>query len=449
VPLPSEAHPVQPGATSDGSEPAQASHPATPTAAADLLKDDIAFLMGKAAMDRQQYSLAAALFETAANSDPTSGRAFRRLGFCRFMLGDYAAAAEALERAVECRPTHIQSLVMSGMSHYTIGQSQKGRAQFQRALRLEPVSDFERAMLGQIRLLLGDHSSGWKLYERRWFAPQLRAALHAHPAAERPHWDGTPAPDKTLFLVSEGGFGDVLMFARFIPRVAERVRGVVLIVPTPLERLMQRLPGLTRTETTRVEIPEDALYASLWTLAAVLDVTEDTLAADGPYLSTPERGPDLGPRTAPRVGIVWAGGTKTTHDRDRSCPDVRLLQPLLEVPGIEWVSLQVGERAEEADGLPIRPTPPVKDFSDTSFVISQLDLVITVDTAVAHLAGGLGAPTWILVPTVPEFRWLLDREDCPWYPSARLFRRRHTGDWPGVVDRVADALRQWRNAIEE
>jgi hypothetical protein len=141
-----------------------------------------------------------------------------------------------------------------------------------------------------------------------------------------------------------------------------------------------------------------------------------------------------------RVGIAWAGNRITTHDLDRSCPSLALLAPLLAVPNVEWTSLQVGEPAPEADGVTIAPCPVTGDFVDTARLVAALDLVISVDTAVAHLAGALAVPTWLMVPSMPEFRWLLDRDTSPWYPHHRIFRRERTDAWRALAERMAPEL---------
>jgi hypothetical protein len=206
---------------------------------------------------------------------------------------------------------------------------------------------------------------------------------------------------------------------------------------------MAQLPGVAGFVRDEGSFPAGALHTSLWSLPALTRLRLDTIPGAEGYFTPPDHGPELGVRKGVRVGVVWAGNPNTTFDRDRSCPAVGFLSPLFEVPGIEWISLQVGPRAADASSLPIRPMPEVSDFADTAYVLSQLDLVITVDTALAHLAGALGVPTWIMVPSIPEYRWLLDREDSPWYRSVRLFRRRSGTDWPPMIARVKAHLEEF------
>jgi hypothetical protein len=144
-----------------------------------------------------------------------------------------------------------------------------------------------------------------------------------------------------------------------------------------------------------------------------------------------------------RIGLAWVGNPDSTYDRDRTLPSHKFLEPLVRTPGISWQSLQLGPRSVEAEALGLEPMPPVSTFADTAFVVSQLDLVITVDTSIGHLCGALGIPTWIMIPSVPEYRWLLDRDDSPWYDSVRLFRRSSTDDWEGTIGRITDALVGW------
>ena len=212
------------------------------------------------------------------------------------------------------------------------------------------------------------------------------------------------------------------------------------MVPPATERLLSTIAGVAGVVPADQSPPEGALHTSVWSLPYHARARLDHIPQPEGYLAAPPDGPRLGEGTGFRVGVAWAGNPSSTYDRDRSIPTAELLRPLLGLPGTEWISLQVGHRAAEAESLPISPVPELADFAQTAALLEQLDLVITVDTAIGHLAGALGIPAWIILPSIPEYRWLLDRDDTPWYRSVRLFRREHTNDWEGVIGRVGAAL---------
>ncbi|HEU5209585.1 MAG TPA: hypothetical protein VFU06_09250, partial [Longimicrobiales bacterium] len=255
-----------------------------------------------------------------------------------------------------------------------------------------------------------------------------------------PLWDGAPLRDRPLCVHSEGGFGDAIMFSRFAPLLAGLVRELYLVVPPALARLFRELPGVRGIIVRRDRTPERAVHTSFWSMPAYVQLRLSGLPGSYRHLAAASEGFRLGPGTRPRVGLVWAGSRKTAHDVHRSVPDVELLRPLLDAADVEWISLQFGDRAGAAERLPVRTVPMPGDWAGTAYLLKQLDLVISVDTAVAHLAGSLDIPTWIVLPSIPEFRWLLRRDDTPWYPSARLFRRSGTHDWEARVACLAREL---------
>jgi tetratricopeptide (TPR) repeat protein len=390
------------------------------------------------AMDAREYALATALLHRFLDVAPPNAKALTNLGFCHFQLAEYDSAARAFHGALQLRPDHLRTWIMYGSVQMAAGEVAEGLRAFDRAYRLHPASPYERMLHGQVRLMLGD-AAGWDDLESRWSAEQVRRGLPFTPSAERPPWTGAPEPARTLCIHAEGGFGDTIMFSRFVPVAAQRVGSVVVAVSPPVARLLSTVPGVSEVVTSRHAIPEDSLHTSFASLPALTGARPGE-AVPPEYFHASDRVWELPPAEGPRVGLVWAGSSGTTHDLDRSCPDVSLLAPLLTVRGSQWISLQVGARAAEADVLGILPTPALSDFADTASLLRQLDLVVTVDTAVAHLAGSLGLPTWIMIPTVPEYRWPLRGDSTHWYPSARLFRRRRSTDWTEMVERIRAEL---------
>jgi hypothetical protein len=289
-------------------------------------------------------------------------------------------------------------------------------------------------------LLTGNFEQGWADYERRLeLAP---------PALTQPPWDGrTPLAGKRLFLHWEQGLGDTLQFCRYAVLAADRGARVVLSAPDALAGLLQGLdPRVTIIGATATP-PAFDLHASLMSLPAAFETTLETIPARAAYLAadaarTADLARRLGPRERPRIGLVWSGAAGHENDHNRSAP-LAALAPLLGADA-DWFCLQKdvrdGDAAALAD-LPVRiEADAIADFPGTAALIAHLDLVISVDTSIAHLAAAMGKPTWILLSSAPDWRWMLERDDSPWYASVRLFRQTSPRDWAGVVGQVQAAL---------
>jgi hypothetical protein len=405
------------------------------------------------AIERKEHRRAISILEMLAGMPDAPWSCFVNLAYCHFALGGYEASAAAMERALALKPDDIPCLNMLGTVYFILGRREEAKALLSRALRIEPRTPTDRYFAGNIRYFFGDYLGSWRELECRWHIEDDSVPLPFRPSDRFPLWDGRELPGQTLIVCNDGGnwggsgdvnlagFGDIILLSRFLPRIASRVGRLVVVAGRPAARLLMTIPGVAEVAGRMDPVPAGAAYTSLASLPAHLEATPELIGSLAPYLRPPPSGPSLGERQKRlRVGLVWAGGAHTTHDADRSCPSLELLRPLLEVEEVEWVSLQMGERAKEAEGLPIRPMPEVRDFADTAFLLTQLDLLITIDSAAANLAGAMGLPVWVMIPTMPEFRWPLEGETTVWYPTARLFRREHTRDWPGVVERVREAL---------
>ncbi|MEC4593437.1 glycosyltransferase family 9 protein [Nitrospirillum amazonense] len=288
-------------------------------------------------------------------------------------------------------------------------------------------------------------------YERRWDTDLMKAARRTY---SQPRWRGQRAETgrSTLLLHAEQGMGDVLQFCRYAPLAAERGHAVVLEVYRPLLRLLHSLPGVAegrvRLVATGDPLPPFDLHCPLMSLPLAFGTTLDTVPAATPYLAADptdlSRWRDAVAAGGPglKIGLAWAGNPKTSVPDRRRSIDPTLLAPLADVPGVRLFSLQK-EGAAPA-GLSLTDLMGgAADFADTAALISQLDLVISVDTAVAHLAGALGRPVWLLNRFDTDWRWLLGRDDSPWYPTLRQFRQTSPGDWQDPIARACDALARW------
>lgn len=315
-----------------------------------------------------------------------------------------------------------------------------------RAIALEPELAMARLLLGEILLRRGEYRAGWLEYEfgSRW-------AMVGPVAIRAPQWNGMRLGPGTLLLVGSQGFGDVIQFARFIPLAAERCGQVVVGCGAEVASLLAAMPGVAQVFTTWDKAPPFAAYSPLTSLPNLFGTEVGTIPAAGGYLAAdPVRAAvwrerlGLPTRDGRRqIGIVWAGRPAHPNDRRRSMT-LDDLSPLLDLPGVRCVAIQQaasdGDRAAlEARGH-VAVGRELSDFADTAALIEALDLVVTVDTSVAHLAGALGKPVWILLPFIPDWRWLTRRSDSPWYASARLFRQEAHGDWATPVSRVVHEL---------
>jgi tetratricopeptide (TPR) repeat protein len=354
-----------------------------------------------------------------------------------------ADAVESYDRALAVRPHHPEALSNRGSALQELRRFADALESYNRAVAIRP--DYAEAQWNRALLLLlsGSFADGWLGYESRRKMPSWTPQ-----SFNGPEWSGDSLAGKRLLLYAEQGFGDTIQFARYAPLAAARGARVILEVQPPLRSLLTTLNGVEAVVARGDPLPPFDLHCSLLSLPFLFGTTRDTIPTDVPYIRPTAERCDVWRRRLARdtaiVGLVWSGSPESRIDRQRSIPFDQFA-PLLAIPGIRFVSLQKDVRATDACALReqnevIDLGVDLKDFSDTCAVISQLDLVVTVDTAVAHLAGAIGKPVWILLPYVPDFRWLLDCTDSPWYPSARLFRKSQGSDWAEVVSRVESEL---------
>lgn len=317
---------------------------------------------------------------------------------------------------------------------------------FARAIAIDPDFVHAHCMRAFLCLSLADFRNGWEEYEWRWRDEQMTGGLRKFAQIQ---WTGAePLADKTILLHAEQGLGDTLQFCRYVPLVKALGATVVLEAPPELKSLLATLPGVDIfVDASRAPLPPFDIHCPLMSLPLALHTELSTIPREVPYL-TPDSArvskwqTKLGISDRPRIGVVWSGNPKHLNDRNRSIP-LADLKPLMS-DAFEWISAQKVVREGDQEALASSPLrhfgDELVDFSDTAALLQAVDCVLSVDTSVAHLAGALGRPLWLLLPHTPDFRWLLDREDSPWYPQARLFRQSEPGGWSGVFDRLEVAL---------
>ncbi len=409
-----------------------------------------------------RFAEAADEYGEAARRLPENPSILANLGLAHLMAGRYDLAIATLQRALALDPASVDANLSLGRSWLDQGNHDAARACFNRALELAPGHVAARYNLGHLSLLQGEFDAGWAGFELRDQQP----GMVPNPRFAQPLFSQeADVAGKTVLLYSEQGYGDTLQFIRYATLVAERGARVIAAVPKPLATLIARCPGVTAIGDPN-QPPEFDFHSPLLSLPGIFHTDLATIPHTVPYLNAdPQRlahwQARLGPRKLPRVGLVWSGDPRkhqvlANHtDAMRSMHFSRML-PLLEVQGLEFHSLQLGADAvaQMAGKMAgnrhiIDHTGELFDFQETAALIEQLDLVISVDTSVVHLAGGLGKPIWMLNRFNTCWRWLLERGDSPWYPSMRIFRQHTFGDWDGVIGEVADALHVFARTLKQ
>jgi len=409
---------------------------------------------GIALHNLHRHDEAVASFDRALAISPDDPGVHSNRGTALANLGRMDEALVCYERAHALNPKFVDAYVNHGMALKRLCRFDEALVCFARALELHPDDANVHLAVAEVRLMLGDFASGWREYEWRW---KTRAAAHRDDGPQ-PQWRGEDElAGRTILLTGEQGFGDTLQFCRYVPLVARQGK-VVLRVEPSLVRLLSTLAGDPQVVANDDEVPENALQCPLLSLPMALGTTLDTIPAEVPYIRAEARQVARWQRRLSalpglRVGLVWAGEPRPDDiaayalDRRRSVTLDRYA-PFGRVPGVSLVSLQLGSAAQQMASSPLTVhdwTSELGDFADTAALITALDLVISVDTAVVHLTGALGKPIWVLSRFDGCWRWLRDRTDSPWYPTARLFRQPRDGDWDSVIADVAAALRVWEN----
>ena len=398
--------------------------------------------LGNVLHELGRLSDAVMCYEEALRLDPECAEAHSNLANTLDRAGRFEDSLAHRLEVVRLRPERAETYTNLGNTLRAQSMISEALVCYGQALAIDR-EDAEAHSGRAITLLLsGDLTAGWREYEWRWKTSRVPPRAFSVPL-----WDGSALAGKTILLHAEQGLGDTLQFVRYVPLAAQSGGEIVLECQPRLEPLLRGMPEVREVVLAGSPLPAFDVQAPLLSLPRILGTTAATVPSKVPYLGvSPERveawRARIGPVGGQKVGLVWAGSPTYKDDCNRSL-DFRQVGPLLEVPGIRFFSLQKGPAAAELD--PRQPVTPLEedsnDILDTAAAILNLDLVISVDSMVAHLAGALGAPVWTLLPFAPDWRWLLEREDSPWYPTMRLFRQPRAGDWQAVVARVAEALR--------
>jgi tetratricopeptide (TPR) repeat protein len=401
--------------------------------------------LGRAALG--EWDEAVRSHRRALELRPDFAEASCDLGIVLGEMGRLDEAVACYRRALELNPNVPEFLKNLGNALNRQARPEEARSCYEQALERNPSYAECRASLALTLLQLGDYQRGWVEFESRPETAEIAQQI------ARPHWNGGPLDGRTILLVAEQGLGDTLQFIRFAPLVKERGGTVTVVCQKPLLPLLETCPGIDRLVAQGGVLPDFEVYAPLMSLPRILGTTLENLPASVPYLhARPELVEswrrELRPLGRFLVGVAWQGSPGYALDRDRSFP-LAQLEPLALLPGVALISLQKGPGSEQiheaSERFPIvdlsdridRETGP---FLDTAAIMKSLDLVIGCDSAIVHLAGALGAPVWVAHTFARDWRWMLGREDSPWYPTARLFSQTRPGDWEGVFSQMAEAL---------
>ncbi len=391
-------------------------------------------------------------YQEAISIKPDLAVAYNNLGDAYKELGLYEKAVEQCQKAVELMPDSGEVHVNLGNVLLKQGEIQDSILHYQKAIDMAP--DYADAHYNKslALLLTGNFDEGWKEYEWRFRSGEIALDIGFKDSG-LPVWDGSCLEDKTIIIQSEQGAGDSVQFARYIPIVRSRCKKVIFECDKSLLRLFKGCDGVdTIVEKPFAqddnEVPD--VSVPLMSLPGMFKTNISTISSDVPYIKVaPEiitKWKSIISSELFKVGIVWAGSPDHKNDRNRSC-SLTDFAPLLNVPGVDYYSLQKGNGSEHLSdpsiGINIMDLGnKLDDYYDTAAAIMNLDLVISVDTSAVHLAGALGKSVWTLLPYSPDWRWMLDRHDSPWYPTMRLFRQTGSGDWQGVFELVAEELKQ-------
>jgi tetratricopeptide (TPR) repeat protein len=403
--------------------------------------------LGVALYELKDYEEAARAQRKAIAANPNFAEAHSNLGNAVHALKRFDQAIAAYRRAIALKPDYADAWANLGTTLHHSGSFDEGIAALRRAIALAPHHANAHSGLGILLLMRGELGEGWDEYEWR-----LRSTERKGPRFPEIPWQGEALAGKHIYVQAEQGFGDTLQFARYLPLLAARAGRVTMRVHQQLVSLLQEsLPGITVLGDRRDPAPYQC-DAVLLSLPRLFKTRLETIPAQVPYLRAPADPvarwtKRLAGMSGLKVGLVWAGNPEHVNDHRRSV-DLKLLTPLFAVRGASFASLQVGPRSADLKKLKSSKikiedlSPAFNDFVESAAAVSALDLVITVDTSMAHLAGALGKPVWVLLPWVTDWRWMLQREDNPWYPTMRLFRqKRGEDDWTGVLARMAKELK--------
>lgn len=419
--------------------------------AADLRPRDAITLLNlaNAYAAQERYDPAITAYRRCLTVNPNVNEAHCNMGHSLRALGKIEEALAYFHQAASLRGNDPDALDLFATALRDVGRYDEAEETYRRALKFKRDHASAHWNLSLLLLLRGRFEEGWKEYEWRLRMPDsmvLRLRKH-HPALALPPWDGASPAGKRLYIYAEQGFGDTIHFARYLPLLAGEGARITFACHPALVPLMREIAGIEQCLPLEQRPPEFDGHYPLMSLPLHFKTALETIPAAVPYIQADAAKiarwrSRLAGDARRRIGLVWAGRRKPDPRRSMTLAD---LAPLLGVTNVHWISLQKGDAAAETRqppaGLFVSDwTSELNDFSDTAALLANLDGVVTIDTAVAHLAGAMGKPVFLLLPRFATWRWLLDRADSPWYPTMRLFRQEKSGDWPSAVGEVVRAL---------
>ena len=366
-------------------------------------------------------------------------------------LGRLDDALAAAQRATTLAPSDPLCLHNQAIIHYHRGELDACLDCANQALGIDPGLPGAHFVRAEALLQRGELAEGWEEYEWRF---RIGGAAPLMPPTNKPQWDGTPLGDRTLLLIADQGFGDAIQFCRYIPWVEQRCPNVAIACSAELAPLLRQITPRAKLFQRWPDCPDYAAFEALSGLPRQAGTRVECVPAPIPYLRADparvalwkQRLDGLVPQGFRRIGVIWAGRPTHNNDRNRSALLTDFL-PIANVPGIALLALQKGPKTGQAGEYYgraplINVGAEIQDYDDTMAILENIERLVTVDTSVAHLAGAMGRPVWIMLPRAPDWRWLLDREDSPWYPTVRLFRQTRVRHWADVAQRIAAALRE-------
>lgn len=411
----------------------------------DPLNAMIHLYSGAALHDMRRYEEAIANYQQAVGIAPDMGEAFNNMGNSLMALGRFAEALDSFSMSSELLPLTPVPLAARATALQAVGRIAEAEADCRRAVKLSPSFAAGHWNLALNLLLQGRFEEGWHEYEWRWKKPDFTSPCRH---ADIPLWDGSPLDGRTILLHAEQGFGDAIQFIRYVPLVVQCGGNVVLECHPQLNSLFQGIKGVIYIGAFGEELPVCDYQTPFLTLPRIFATTLETIPAccsiSVPVALLTKWQQRISSYSGPKVGIVWAGSTVHHNDCFRSLP-LALFSSFTKITDIQFFSLQMGEAKRQLALSPLAErvidlTDQIENFADTAALIEQIDLVISVDTAVTHLAATLGKPVLLLLAFAPDWRWLLDRNDSPWYPSIQIFRQKQPGEWGDVIIRALAAL---------
>jgi len=404
--------------------------------------------LGNAFLKQGNVASAENAYRSSIGCVPLNQEAFCNLGYVFRTQGKLLEAIELYQQALLLNPNFVEALCNLGVALQGLNRLDEALVAFARAKALSPSLPAALFNESLIQLLKGDYAAGWKGHEYRWMTEQK----NAYRKFSVPLWTGIePLAGKNILIHAEQGFGDTLQFVRYLPLLVERGAIVHMETQAALKSVLAEMKGLASLLEKGSSLPGTLdFHCPIMSLPLAFGTEVHSIPSQFPYLSVPATKQSqwkqrLEGLPRPRVGFAWFGNRAHKNDRNRSLPSDVAAELLRQSP-IPLICLQKGLQASDdlalSHSLNLHVLPDeIQDFSDTAAIVQLLDLVISVDTSVVHLAGALGKPVWALIPYAPDWRWMLDRNDSPWYPSALLYRQKRHGDWSGVISELGRDLR--------